>query len=552
MANRRTVQYKTAGRILAALVAAAILVMCGGSNNDQPPQASSNPQVRQLGLIDSIIAADITQQVKMVPFTLRQDSPIVLQGRMMSTLPQSHNDELKATYRAGHAIVLLDATMEDIAALHGIIGAGITYDSKDAGGVLAYSVRQENRIPVTTLLSQVNLSPLRTAKGEPDPTGLQDNKQAHKKAVELTVAELSRLPATSSRALQGTNQNVDWKTTPVQTTTFQQNSASGVYNTTVNVYALHSCAMDVRTGLTSDYYMVTALADWTATNAKFQSAATELGSTSMYLDQDRDEYVVVNWQDDPQRNYCSSPSSWSNNADICRYINYPLQYSVEMVPLNGGSIAQTNAKPPAQQGQATTYTSGFSFTLGGMVIVNGMGPGAGLSTGVTWNNTTQTTVAPVELELSQTTNQGAMWTYRYCTGGEEPDAGGNCTSHVQTAKDVCRAQLGDNTGTNPQQGQRPVGAFTDAVHTALWQAGPDTRVGKSTFDIQVTVTPTIGNTTANLWGASGFDNNHAGCDPDNCDCVSTTTKTPLTGGSYVFKIPLPPATCQQGVVAQSR
>jgi len=267
----------------------------------------------------------------------------------------------------------------------------------------------------------------------------------------------------------------------------------------------------------------------------------------MYYDANNDLYVVANWRDDPQRTYCSSPSSiiHLDQADACRYINYPLTYSVSMVPLNAGSIAQTDAKPPAQQGEATTYTSGFSFSLGGTVNVNGMGPGAGLSAGLTWNNSTQTTVAPVELDLSQTTNQGALWTYRYCTRGEEPDAGTHCTSHVQTTKDVCRAQLGDSTtGANPQQGQTPVGAFTDAVHTALWQAGPDTRTGKSTFDIDVTITPTIGNTTANLWGASGKDERNAGCDPNNCDCVSKTTKTPLTGGSYIFKIPLPSTTCQ--------
>ena len=53
------------------------------------------------------------------------------------------------------------------------------------------------------------------------------------------------------------------------------------------------------------------------------------------------------------------------------------------------------------------------------------------------------------------------------------------------------ASSGTTSGTNPQQGQTPQGAFTDAVQTALWAAGPDTRVG-STFDIEVTVTPPIG------------------------------------------------------------
>ena len=533
--------YKTAARILGVLAAAVLLVTCGGRDDDSPPRQG----VRQIGSLDSTIAADILKQVNAVPFTLLQDTPILLQGKTMSSLTQSHKEELKATYRAGYTIVLLDATMEDVAALHGIVEAGVTYSSKDGEGVLAYSLRQENRIPTATLLSKVQLSPLQTEQGEPDPAGLQDNEQAHKKAAELAVAELTRLPIASIRAPRDANQNVDWKTSPVQTTVFQQNGAAGVYNTTVNIYALHSCDKDIRTGLASDYYMVTALADWTATNAKFQSAATELGSASMYYNYVTDVYVVANWQDDPQQNYCSSPPSWSSHADICRYINYPLTYSVSMEPLNAGSIAQTDAKPPAQQGQATSYTSGFSFSLGGMVNVNGMGPGAGLSAGLTWNNSTTTTASPVELDLSQTAHQGAMWTYRYCTQGEEPDAGGNCTSHVQTVRDVCRAKLGDTTTkTNPQQGQTPNGAFTDAVHTALWQASPDTRTGKSTFDIEVTITPTIGYTTANLWGASLEDKTNAGCDQFNCDCVSKTTKKPLTGGSYIFKIPLPSTTCQ--------
>lgn len=536
-------QYKTAARILAALAAAAFLVTCGGSDDNSPPQ---QPQqgVRQIGSLDSAIAADILKQVNAVPFAVGQDTPILLQGKTTSSLTQSHKAELKATYQAGHTIVLLDATMEDVAALHGIVGAGLTYSSEGDEGVLAYSLRQENHIPTATLLSKVQPSPLRTAHGDADPTGLEDEKQAYVRAADLTVSELRHRPNVSAQLPRDSNQNVDWMSSPVQTTVFQQNGPAGVYNTTVNVYALHSCEKDIRTGLQSDYYMVTALADWTATNAKFQSAATELGPTSMYYDADNDVYVVANWRDDPQRTYCSSPSSWSVNADICRYINYPLQYDVSMVPLNTGSVAQTNAKPPAQQGQATTYTSGFTFNLGGTVNISGTGPSAGLSAGMTWTNTTATTVPPVELDLSQTANEGAMWTYKYCTGGEEPDAGGNCTSHVQTAKDVCRAQLGDSTGTNPQQGQKPDGAFTNAVHTALWQAGPDTRAGTSTFDIKVAITPTIGNTTANLWGATGFDETHAGCDPNNCDCVSNTTKTPLTGGSYVFKVPLPSTTCQ--------
>ena len=530
--------------------------------------------VRQLGPIDSIIADDILQQVNVVPFTMGHHTPILLQGKTLSGLTKREEKSLKRTYRAGHTIVLLDATMEHVAALHGIIKDGVVTSSKDGAGVLAYSLRQENHIPTATLLSNVHRSPLHPAMGDPDPTGLEEEEQARKRAADLTVSELWHRPMRPSpgepdpmdrkdeeqedeRATEGTASNggrrpnvrmlqprdpsppVDWQSSPVQKTVFQQNGAMGVYNTTVNVYALHSCQADERTGLTSDYYMVTALADWTPTNAKFQSTWTGFNDGSMFYDAVKDRYFVNSWRLDPQRNQCSSPSSVSLEAAICRYINYPLQYDLTMTPKSTGSIVQINAKPPASQGQATTYTSGFMFNLGGTVNVSG----PGVSAGVVWNNLTATTVPPLELGLSQTDNQGANWTFKYCTGGEEPDDGTNCTSHVQTAKDVCRAQLGDDSGTNPQQGQTPDGAFTDAVQTVLWQAGPDTR-GGTTFDIEVTVAPNIGVTTANLWGASGRDRANAGCNAVNCDCVSNTTTNQLPGGSYIFKVPLPSTTCQ--------
>ena len=291
------------------------------------------------------------------------------------------------------------------------------------------------------------------------------------------------------------------------------------------------------------------MADWTATNAKFQSSGTDLGPDFMVYDQDADEFVVKKWMDDPQLTHCSSPSRTRDpyDADICRYINYPLHYSVEMQPINSGTITQQNAKPEAQQGQSTLYASGFSWSIGGGVNVNGKGPGAGITGGVTWNNTTTTTSPPIKLDLSQTaTGQGALWTWNYCTTGQEPDANGNCTNHVQMVKDVCStAQLGDFSGTNPQQGQTTKGAFTDAVHTVLWQAGPDTRIGQSTFDITISAIPTIGNTTVHLWGNSIYDRGYrtGNCDWNNCNCASKTEATPLVEATYTFKIPLPSTTC---------
>jgi hypothetical protein len=510
--------------------------------------------VRLIGNLESVIAPALRKQVNVVPFTLQHDSAILLQGQTMSQLQDSHTQELRETYQAGYTIVLLDATLAHINALHGIIEAGVTYRSKDEEGVLAYTLRHENHIPTATLVSNVQRSPLHPPSGAPDPTGLQDEALAFNRAAAFTVSELRHLPTVSVPEPRDPSQPTDWQSSPVQNTKFLQTSM-GVYNTTVSVYALHSCVPDTVTGVIYDYYMATTSADWTPTQATFQSAATELGGGSMSLvitdSPPYGYYAVNNWQDDPTLTYCSSQSEASDNVDICRYINYPLQYEVQMVPqstatgMNG--VSQQDAKPPGGQGQATTYQSGFTFSIGTTVNVSGAGPGAGVSVGVTWNNTSSTTVPAIELGLSQTGNEGAQWTFQYCTGGDEPDPDTNCTNHVQTTNlHICRGYFGDFTGTNPQQGQTPQGAFTDAVQTALWAAGPDTRVG-STFDIEVSVTPLIGNTTANLWGNVPYpfeDGSPGGCNNDNCDCVSRTTKTPLTS-SYTFQIPLPSTTCSQ-------
>lgn len=192
--------------------------------------SEENVRVRRIGHLDSVIADRILRQVNAVPFARQHDSPILLQGKTMSGLKHRHKQELKATYQAGHTIVLLDATMEHIKALHGIIGAGVNYRSrsKDGEGVLAYALRQENHIPTATLLANVHRSPLRTPSGDRDPTGLQDDKLAFKRAADLTVTELSHIPNVSMPGPpRDPGQPTDWQSSPLQGTVFKQTGSAG-------------------------------------------------------------------------------------------------------------------------------------------------------------------------------------------------------------------------------------------------------------------------------------------------------------------------------------
>ena len=500
--------------------------------------------VRTIGTLRSGIATRIFRHVRSVPFTLRQDSPVLLQGETVMQLKAAQTQEIKATYRAGHTIMLLGATMQHIKALHAIVEEGVSYRAKDtaAATVMAYALRREGYTPTAILLARLDSSPLETPGGGRDLTGVLDEQLALSRAVARAVAELTHAPRVGAPGpLRDPNQPVDWLSAPTQATTFAINSPQGVYNTSINVYALYRCLDQ------TDHYAVTAQADWTATNAQWQGA-TSYGSNPT-MTQDSNGYLVVNWQSN-NRDYCASPGAADSWQNVCRYVNYPLSYGLTIVPRTEAPVVQVDAAPAATQGQATTYASGFSFNIGGTVNVNAEGPGGGISAGATWTNTTQTTVPPLIVDVSNTGSkqEGVNWNFKYCTNGLEPDPGTDCTPHVQMVRDVCIAQLGDSSGTNPQQGQTPVGKFSNAVQSARWQADSTKRVGK-TFDIEVAFQANLANTISHLNnGSAGYNQDGPypdqvqGCNGDSCACVSVTTPAPVTQ-SYTFQIPFSSTKC---------
>jgi hypothetical protein len=143
---------------------------------DAPRRTEPGPgvNVRIIGPLQGPMAQAILKQVPIGPFTSRHDSSILLQGNTLDRLNAKQKQELKETYKAGYNVVLLDATMRHISALHAIIGEGMNYRSKDAGSVMAYALRRENHTPTAMLLTTLDTGPLKTPSGGPDPTGLAD------------------------------------------------------------------------------------------------------------------------------------------------------------------------------------------------------------------------------------------------------------------------------------------------------------------------------------------------------------------------------------------
>jgi hypothetical protein len=131
--------------------------------------------------------------------------------------------------------------------------------------------------------------------------------------------------------------------------------------------------------------------------------------------------LIVDWQ--AGNAYCAGGIAiFGGDADqrICHYADYPLSYEVDIVPRSGPTVVQVNAAPAGDQGLSPTYTSGFSFSIGGGVDVSGEGPSGGFQVGVAWDNSVSTTVLPFVIHAGDMGNQGTFTRYLYCTAGTPP------------------------------------------------------------------------------------------------------------------------------------
>jgi hypothetical protein len=273
--------------------------------------------------------------------------------------------------------------------------------------------------------------------------------------------------------------SANWGDSPIQVTIITSTS-NGTYNTPIEVYALHSCQQNM------DFYLVNTGGTWTPTEARYESAS----GGAIRTDQSKKD-LIVDWQ--RNRDSCTGGIDLVFNAKrICRYMNYPLSYQIDILPPSGPKVVQVNAAPAGDQGKSASYTSGFSFSIGGGVDVSGSGPSGGIQAGVAWDNSVSTTVPALAIEAGNTGNQGTFTRYRYCTVGDRPQ---DCRSNIQMtgASGACREfVVGD-----PQNGQTPNGRLSNIAQTVNWRVDPATYTG-NTFDITVTFQVDLAESTSRL------------------------------------------------------
>lgn len=480
--------------------------------------------VQHIGDLSGNIAEAVASEVAMVPFPSDLDArttPILLaagkafvrpDGKRIAGLRPAERRAIRQAYEAGQVILLLDASTHDVEALHLLLDDGVTHESGTDPVVLAYALRQENRIATARLVAH--------------PSAEDD--VAWSRALEIVLAELTGSPAArQDDAAAGPGD--DWADSPVQKFIITSTD-KGTFNTPIAVYALHSCQEN------KDYYLVNTGGTWTAEDARYQSANTREGQIRLLQNGSLD----IRWQPGRDGN-CELGNTSLSNKKICGYFDYPRNYEIAIEPPpQPTNVVQLHAAPAGTQGRSASYQSGFSFSIGGGVNVSGQGPSGGIRAGVAWNNSVSTTVPPLVVEAGNKGNQGTFTRYAYCTVG---DTFQDCRSTIQMVgqKFLCeRFIVGD-----PQNGQTPNGRLSNVAQTVLWQADPGTYTGE-TFDVTVTFRVDLATSTSKLWWGY-FDHEEAlgprgYCNSSGCSCSIDTEATPQTL-SHTFKVPFPSRLC---------
>ena len=537
----------------ALFLSSCVALIAGGCSDSAQSQSGEYEVVQLIGNYNNATIEAVRSDLVVVPFSPDynpQLTPMMIAPGVLDpvdALTQQQKDAIKASYEAGQTLAIISPSTIDVEALHELLGAGAAYTSTTHPIHMAYITRMEKSNPVSRVLQNVRASPSTAQDAGAD-------ERAYARAYTILVDDLSRAPLQNNESAPiMSEQNTDLAQVSLQTT-FLTSTTSGNYSTTVNFYAAHICESNQSMPKPYDMYLVTSSGDWTASDAKWQSASAREGE--LYLANcDGEQCLVEDWKDTDD--YCDGGIAIASDVPfnkydlrLCRYMNYPKQYSVSFVPPAGIKTDQANAAPSATQGTASSYSTGFAFSLGGNVNISGKGPAAGLQVGVTWSEKTTVSVPPLLVKAGITGNEGRYTDYAYCTEDTGKNAG-TCISTVQMTdtKGLCvDYDVGD-----PSDGQKPSGSMSGVAQSVQWVVGengtyPGIYGNATHYPITVNWSVDLATSTSRLWSgpfsAPGSDENGPTgmCNDSGCSCSIETTTNPITA-SYTFKVPLPSSDC---------
>ena len=536
----------------ALLLSSCVALIASGCSDSAQSQSGEYEVVQLIGNYNNATIEAVRSDLVVVPFSPDynpQVTPIMIAPGVLDpvdALTQQEKDAIKASYEAGQTLALIAPSTIDVEALHELLGAGAAYTSTTHPIHMAYITRMEKSNPVSRVLQNVRASPSTAQDAGAD-------ERAYARAYTILVEDLKRAPLQNNESAPIMSEQTVNTLVALQST-FLTSTTSGNYSTTVDIYAAHICESNQTTPQPYDMYLVTSSGDWTASDAKWQSASAREGELYLADCAGNVQCLVEDWKDTDD--YCDGGIAIASDVPfnkydlrLCRYMNYPKQYSVSFVPPAGIKTDQANAAPSATQGTASSYSTGFAFSLGGNVNISGKGPAAGLQLGVTWSQKTTVSVPPLLLKAGITGNEGRYTDYVYCTGGTG-DKDGSCISTVQMkGKGVCV----DYDVGEPQDGQTPSGSMSTVKQSVQWVVGEDGTYpgiyGNAThYPITVNWSVDLATSTSRLWpgpfSAPGSDDNGPTgmCNDSGCSCSIETTTNPITA-SYTFKVRLPSSDC---------
>lgn len=485
--------------------------------------AADAGKVYRVGLLDGPLAEGFESAFELIRLPAAEEdlaaSLVVMTGSKASTLGDRDRAAVTRAFASSIPVVLLNATVEQINALHEALGSGQRYAAPGSLPLEAYAcvLRADRGFSQLTLYS----------------AGSRAHEAVHREARARSLMEWSlatktqaATPPAPTTADATSGQPADLTTLVSAWTDTRSFQVSGSYSSSP---ANYQCTVSVwqvyQISTSSDFYYADQVCNF-ATGNVYRELGKKVPQPTIFSSTD--------WDDKPwsvTNDYCEPSSDAGDNLTACEYYHYGNAYEVGLMPLlpDGSTTPANNVVILTQENPQTTQsdsqlTHGVSWTIGGEVVAGSQGASASVSSGVTVQNTTTTTIPDVTItNQSFSSGPNGLWSY---TMGPVPYIDDSCTNTMQAPKNV---QI---TTFQSQQDM-------------VWQAYPAYRQD-SGFDgyfvLQAAFTITLSDSAMYIVGSGQGGISHpSDCNIFGCSCsiVRHDYSYSLPSSQVIFNVPVP-------------
>jgi len=344
-------------------------------NNTVPPvKVTFESPVYYLGKVQGDLSDEVQGSITLTAYDgISTNGPILIDGSEVNTLTAQQSAGILATYNAGHPIILLHVTADQIVALHTILGH-TDFDFTMPEGITYAEVYATDLEPEGDMFQWVQYPP---TVSETDPDNAEDQQSRVNLLVDWLKTNGKRMDTveaqTAKREAKDGNDLTQLAAAFVNQSNFSQSGNN--YQITHYIYSCHS----YDTG--DDWFYVQQ-------QGVFNGSGAYAGRIEWYKGGAGD---VAYWYMDK-----IEMDTWMKGYD------------------NNAVVVGMQQSSPETANTETLVTSGVSFNIGGEIGVDKNGPSAKISGGVTISNSKTVNVKDcVVLNKSNDRLNNSHWLYTF-------------------------------------------------------------------------------------------------------------------------------------------